>query len=110
MESSGSSRFKICLIQNSLQLQKEATLSLFEEQFLEAVDKTKAKLVFLGECFNSLYHRDHLIKNAEDFNDPEAPTVKLLKRLAYEHDVYIFACIPESNYLSFFIFSCYSYK
>jgi predicted amidohydrolase len=102
------SRFQITLIQNPVTLSKETTLSKLEQLFLTAYEKTQPNLVFLGECFNTLYHRDHLIKNAESFDDPEAPTLNLLKKLAAEKNVYIFACIPESK-LDFTLFLFFSF-
>ena len=68
---------KIALIQNPQSRDKQETLSTLEKLIGEAAEN-KAEYVFLAECFNSLYRKDELHANAEDFSSPTAPTINLL--------------------------------
>lgn len=85
---------RIALIQNPLSLDKSETLSAVEKLILEAVQK-QPDFIFLGECFNSLYQRQALHSNAEDFSNPGSQTISLLSSLSKSLQVYIFGSIPE---------------
>ena len=43
----------------------------------------------MGETFNTLYTKEHILKNAEDWNDPKAPTVSMLKDVAKSYNMHI---------------------
>ena len=91
-------KIKIALIQNQQSLIKEETLLILKKVITEAA--TQAKYIFLGECFNSLYKKDVLHTNAEDFLSETSPTISLLKSLSKSLDVYLFGSLPEYDSLT----------
>lgn len=92
-----SKEFKISLIQNQIYLSKKDTLNEISNLILEACSK-KVSMIFLGECFNTIYGKDFLIENAEDFSlISQEPTLSLLSKLAIENQIYIFGNIPEKE-------------
>ena len=89
-----SGKIKIALIQNPQFVNKQETLSSIEKLIIEAAE-TQAEYVFLAECFNSLYRKDALHANAEDFSSETAPTINLLKKLSQSLKIFILGSIPE---------------
>jgi predicted amidohydrolase len=61
-------KFKIAICQIALAKQKSEILENVVAQISEA-SKNGAKLVCLGETFNSIYTKDYLLKAAEDFEN-----------------------------------------
>lgn len=70
-------KFKVALLQNTIYVQKTQTLSEVSKLIRMAVEK-ESKVCILGECFNSFYQKDHLIKNSENFADQNSETLNLI--------------------------------
>lgn len=95
-----SSIFKIALLQTKVFLNKFRTLEHVQDCLEEAITNG-AKVCVLPECFNSLYRRDRLIENAEDFNDPiiKTPSLNLLRDYARRYEIYILGSLPEKTHI-----------
>lgn len=91
-----SSIFKIALLQTKVYLNKFNTLEHVQDCLEEAITNG-AKVCVLPECFNSLYRRDRLLENAENFSDPitKTPSLNLLRDYARKYEVYILGSLPE---------------
>lgn len=90
--------FKLALLQTKVFLNKFRTLEHVQDCLEEAITNG-AKVCVLPECFNSLYRRDRLIENAEDFSDPitKTPSLNLLRDYARRYEVYIIGSMPEKT-------------
>lgn len=62
---------------------------------LEEAGSNGAKVSFLGETFNSVYMKEYCNDAKENFNDPDAPTLKLLKEKSKKYSMCIIGSIPE---------------
>ena len=90
--------FKIALLQTKVFLNKFRTLEHVQDCLEEAITNG-AKVCVLPECFNSLYRRDRLLENAEDFSDPitKTPSLNLIRDYARKYEVYILGSLPEKS-------------
>ena len=88
-------KIKVALIQNQQFLEKEQTLAELKIKITEAATTHQAKYIFLGECFNSVYKKEYLHLNAEDFQSETSPTINLLQSLSKSLNVFIFGSLPE---------------
>ena len=61
---------KLALLQTKVEFEKSKTLGHVKNAVQEAV-LNGAKLLVFGETFNSIYMKDHLLKNAESLSDPD---------------------------------------
>jgi len=92
-------KIKISLIQSPHFIDKQVTLSNLEKLITEAAEN-KAKYVFLGECFNSLYRKDALHANSEDFSSHTSPTISLLRKLSKSLEIFVLGSLPELDPLT----------
>jgi len=90
--------FKSALCQVKQALNKAETLNNARIQIEEAANNN-AKVIFLGECFNSLYTKKHLSASAETIDETKpGETLEFLKNISKKTGTYIVAgSIPEKG-------------
>ena len=82
-----SSSLRLALVQLAVTANKSQNLSRAATKVKEAVDKHKAQLVALPECFSSPYGTKSFPEYAEPV--PDGPSCKALSDIAKENKVYL---------------------
>jgi omega-amidase len=85
---------KVALCQNRVFPHKKDTLANICS-WVEKAGQVGSKLCLLGECCNSFYVKEHLHKNAEEFDKSE--TLAALGELATKHGMFVAGSMPETQ-------------